>query len=143
MFEIIPFDHRNHVCAYNPFRDMEEMERSFWKGGLGEFRTDVSDDGNAFTVEAELPGFKKEDIHLDIDDDCLTISAEHSENKDESDEKKNYIRRERYYGSFSRSFDVSGIDTDAIKAEYNDGILKLTMPRKEPVAPAAKRLEIQ
>jgi HSP20 family protein len=143
MFEIIPFGRRNSVSNYDPFHDFYEMERNFFRGGLGEFRTDVSDDGKAFTVEAELPGFKKEDIHLDLDNECLTISAEHTEDNDDSDDKKNYIRRERYYGSFSRSFDVSGIDTDAIKAEYNDGILKLTLPRKEPAAPAAKRLEIE
>ena len=143
MFEIIPFGRRNSVSNYDPFHDFDEMERNFFRGGLGDFRTDVSDDGKSFTVEAELPGFKKEDIHLDLNDECLTISAEHSENKDESDEKKNFIRRERYYGSFSRSFDVTGIDTEAIKAEYTDGILKLTLPRKEPAAPAVKRLEIE
>ena len=66
MFEIIPFGRRNSVSSYDPFHDFDEMERNFFRGGLGEFRTDVSDDGKSFTVEAELPGFKKEDIHLDL-----------------------------------------------------------------------------
>lgn len=144
MFEIIPFDRRGHqVSAYDPFRAFDEMERSFFKNSLTEFRTDVSDNGDSYMVEAELPGFNKEDIQIGIDNDCLTISAERKYDKDDSDEKKNFIRRERYYGSYSRSFDVTGIDTDAIKAEYKDGVLNLTLPKKAPEIPASKKIEIQ
>jgi hypothetical protein len=67
MFEIIPFERRNNqVSSYDPFRAFDEMERSFFKNSLTEFRTDVSDNGDSFLVEAELPGFNKEDIHIDI-----------------------------------------------------------------------------
>jgi len=141
MFEIIPFDHRrSSVSSYNPFRDFDEMERAFFGNSVGQFRTDVLENSDSFIIEAELPGFKKEDISLDIDSDCLSIKAEHKE--DSSDEKKNYIRRERFYGSYSRSFDVSGVDTESIKAEYQDGILKLTLPKKAPEKPKTIHIDL-
>lgn len=142
MFELMPFGYRR-VSAYNPFRDFEEMSRSFWdNNNVSAFRTDITEKDGQYILEADLPGFKKEDISVDIDKDCLTITAEHkSEEKEENADS--YIRRERYYGSYTRSFNVKGIDTEAITAAYNDGVLTLTMPKKEPEVPAARRLEIK
>ena len=142
MFELMPFGYRR-ISAYNPFRDFEEMSRSFWDdSNVSAFRTDITEKDGKYILEADLPGFKKEDISVDIDKDCLTITAEHkSEEKEENADS--YIRRERYYGSYSRCFNVKGIDTEAITAAYNDGVLTLTMPKKEPEIPAARRLEIQ
>ena len=142
MFELMPFGYRR-VSAYNPFRDFEEMSRSFWdNNNVSAFRTDITEKDGKYILEADLPGFKKEDISVDIDKDCLTITAEHtSEEKEENADS--YIRRERYYGSYTRSFNVKGIDTEAITAAYNDGVLTLTMPKKEPEVPAARRLEIK
>ena len=138
----MPFGYRR-VSAYNPFRDFEEMSRSFWdNNNVSAFRTDITEKDGKYILEADLPGFKKEDISVDIDKDCLTITAEHkSEEKEENADS--YIRRERYYGSYTRSFNVKGIDTEAITAAYNDGVLTLTMPKKEPEVPAARRLEIK
>ena len=142
MFELMPFGYRR-VSAYNPFRDFEEMSRSFWdNNNVSAFRTDITEKDGKYVLEADLPGFKKEDISVDIDKDCLTISAEHKSEENEED-ANSYIRRERYYGSYSRCFNVKGIDTEAITAAYNDGVLTLTMPKKEPEIPAARRLEIQ
>ena len=142
MFELMPFGYRR-VSAYNPFRDFEEMSRSFWDdSNVSAFRTDITEKDGRYILEADLPGFKKEDISVDIDKDCLTISAEHKSEENEED-ANSYIRRERYYGSYSRCFNVKGIDTEAITAAYNDGVLTLTMPKKEPEIPAARRLEIQ
>lgn len=142
MFELMPFGYRR-VSAYNPFRDFEEMSRSFWdNNNVSAFRTDITEKDGKYILEADLPGFKKEDISVDIDKDCLTITAEHkSEEKEENADS--YIRRERYYGSYTRSFNVKGIDTEAITAAYNDGVLTLTMPKKETEVPAARRLEIK
>lgn len=142
MFELMPFGYRR-VSTYNPFRDFEEMSRSFWdNNNVSAFRTDITEKDGKYVLEADLPGFKKEDISVDIDKDCLTITAEHkSEEKEENADS--YIRRERYYGSYTRSFNVKGIDTEAITAAYNDGVLTLTMPKKEPEVPAARRLEIK
>ena len=144
MFELIPFGgHR--VSAYDPFRTFDEMERSFFGesrgNALSSFRTDVVDTGDAYKLDAELPGFKKEDIKIDVENDVLTISAERKLDNDES--KPNFVKRERFYGSYSRSFDVSGIEVDQIEAAYNDGVLTLTMPKKVETAPASRRLEIK
>ena len=146
MFELIPFERRgNRVSTYDPFRMLDEMERSFFGGNshpaMSSFRTDVTDTGDAFVLDAELPGFKKEDIKIDVENDCLTISAERK--LDEEEKQKNFIKRERFYGSFSRSFDVSGVNVDGIEAAYNDGILKLTMPKKVETVPPTRRLEIK
>ena len=144
MFELIPFDRSfRRMANFDPFREMENMERSFFGSGnvVSAFRTDVSDTGDAFVLECELPGFKKEDIGIDIENDCLTIAVERK--LDEENKKPNFVKRERFYGSFSRSFDVTGINTDAIEAKYLDGILTLTLPKKVETAPASRRLEIQ
>ena len=146
MFELIPFDRRgSRVSVYDPFRMFDEMERSLFNGGsnsaLASFRTDVTDTGDAFVLDAELPGFKKEDIKIDIENDCLTISAERK--ADSKEEKDNYVKRERFYGSFSRSFDVSGINVDEIEAGYNDGVLTVKLPKKSAEVPASRRLEIK
>ena len=146
MFELIPFDRRNHsVSAFDPFRAFDDMERSFFRDvpSVASFRTDVTDTGDAYKLEAELPGFKKEDIKIDVEDDCLTISAERKVDEDKKDEKNNFVKRERYSGSYSRSFDVSGINIDGIEASYTDGVLTLTMPKKAAEVPASRRLEIK
>ena len=140
MFGMIPFDRH-----YSSLFDMlDNFERNFFGSSnntASSFRTDIRDEGDKFVLEAELPGFKKEDIKLDLKDGILTISAQHSQ---ESEEKQNsYIRRERRYGSFSRSFDVSGIQEDHITAAYNNGVLELTLPKAQPVVPAARQIDIQ
>lgn len=144
MFELIPFDrHARSVAAFDPFRELDELERSFFGNGrnVSSFRTDVIDTGDAYKLEAELPGFKKDDIQIDVENDVLTISAKRSEEK--KDEKHNVVKRERFYGSFSRSFDVSGINVDGIEASYTDGVLTLTMPKKQELLPVSRRLEIK
>ena len=144
MFELIPFDrHIRSAASFDPFRMLDEMDRHFFNSApaVSAFRTDVIDTGDAFKLECELPGFKKEDIKIDIENDCLTISAERS--SDDKDEKDNYVKRERFYGSFTRSFDVSGINVDNIEAGYSDGVLTVTLPKKAAEVPASRRLEIK
>ena len=144
MFELIPFDrHSRNMAGFDPFRMLNEMDRRFFTGvpSVSVFNTDVIDTGDAFKLECELPGFKKEDIKIDIENDCLTISAERS--SDDKDEKENYVKRERFYGSFTRSFDVSGINVDNIEAGYSDGVLTVTLPKKAAEVPASRRLEIK
>lgn len=144
MFELTPFVKRSHVATYDPFRLFDEMERSFFKGSeLGDFRADIRDTGDAYELEADLPGVKKEDIKVDLDNNYLTISAERHAEKDEKDKKGNYVRRERSYGSYSRSFDVTGVQTEQITAEYTDGVLKLHLPKKQEALPTTRRLEIR
>ena len=144
MFELIPFDrHIRSAASFDPFRMLDEMDRRLMTSvpAVTAFRTDVLDTGDAFKLECELPGFKKEDIKLDVENDCLTISAERK--AETKDEKENYVKRERMYGSFTRCFDVSGINVDGIEASYTDGMLNVTLPKKAAEVPASRRLEIK
>lgn len=139
MFELTPFTTRN--LFYNPFRELDAVERSFFGSSSNVFKTDIVDKGDKLILEAELPGFKKEDINVDVDGDYLTISATRSSTADHSD--GDYIRCERTAGSFSRSYDISSVIADEISAEYKDGILSLTMPKKKDAIPAQRHLEIK
>lgn len=145
MFELTPFGRRvNGVRTYNPFRELEEMQKAFFGGShIGEFKTDIKDNGDSYLLEADLPGFKKEDIHVDMDGNYMTITAERHSDAEEKDKEGNYIRCERSYGSFTRSFDISEVKAEGITAEYKDGVLRLTMPKKEAAIPTSRRLEIQ
>ena len=142
MFGMIPFERSDD----NFFDLFDNFERKFFgnsNAAIPDFRTDIRDAGDRFVLEAELPGFNKEDIKLDVKDGILTISAQHSENKDEKDDKGSYIRRERRFGSFTRSFDVTGVDEEHITASYNNGVLELNLPKAVPVVPEAKRIAIE
>ena len=141
MFELIPFDRRMHrVSNYDPFREMDEFFNNTTRNVTNPFATDVIDNGDSFELNAELPGFKKEDINLSIENDCLTISAERKLNKEEK--VPNFIKRERFYGSYSRSFDLTGIDVDKISAAYVDGVLKLTLPKETEEVPVSRSIKI-
>ena len=144
MYEMMPFTRSHGVDLYRPFRDLEELERSLFAGsGAAAFKTDIRDAGDVYVLEADLPGMKKEDIHIDIDGDHLSISAQRTSHTEEKDSEGAYIRCERSYGAFSRSFDISGIRSEDISAAYDNGVLTLTMPKQAPAVPAARRLEIQ
>lgn len=145
MLNLVPYSHkRNDTSIYNPFRMFDELERSFFgSNDIAEFKTDIREEGDSYVMEADLPGFKKEDIKIDLDDNLLTISAERHSNYEEKDKKGNFLRCERSFGSYSRSFGIDGIQTDAIKASYNDGVLKLVLPKAQPVVAPSRRLEIE
>ena len=131
---LVPYARKNHtVSNFNPFHDFDELERAFFSdNALSEFKTDIQEDGDSFVLEADLPGFKKEDIHVDIADDRLTVSAERHSNYEDKDKKGNYIRRERFYGTCSRSFYVGDdVTEEDIKAKFEDGILKINVPKRE------------
>jgi len=142
---LVPYTRKNHdVSMYNPFNDFDALERAFFSdNSIGEFKTDIQDNGKEYVLEADLPGFKKEDIHVDLEKNNLTISAERHSDFEEKDKKGNYVRCERSYGSYQRSFDTTGIDTAGIKAAYQNGVLKLTLPKKTEEQPTAKRLSIE
>lgn len=139
MFGITPFE-RNDL--WNPFRDFEkEFIKGF--GTVSHCRTDIKDEGDKYLLECEMPGFDKNDIKIDISGSALTLCAEHKTENDDKNSKGEYIRRERTYGSYCRSFDISNIDENAISAEYTNGILKLTLPKKAKEQPQTKRIEIK
>ena len=117
------------------------MEKKLFNSDSLAFRTDVKETDDSYVLEAELPGFKKEDIAIDIEDNYLTISAKREYQKEDKD-KHNYIRRERAYGSFTRSFDITGIDSNSITAAYKDGVLELKLPKEKIETPDKRRLQI-
>lgn len=106
-----------------------------------QMRVDVKEANDAYQVHAELPGIKKEDIHVHIDGPVVSISAERKQSK-EVKEGERVLRTERYFGEVSRSFQL-GADVDEAKAtaKFNDGVLELTLPKKAPAQ--TKRLVIE
>lgn len=142
MFELMPFNRRRNEASL--FDYLDNMERSFFGDmtqNLAQFRTDILDRGDHYELQAELPGFEKEDIHIGLEGDILTVTAEHREDKEVK--QKNFVRRERKVGSFSRSFDVSGIDTERIDASYKHGVLALKLPKAEPSATGSRQIDIR
>ncbi len=95
-------------------------------------KTDIKEHDNCYDLTIDLPGVKKEDIKAELNDGYLTVSAENNTSKDEKDENGKYICRERYSGSYSRSFYVGDAVTEEdISAKFENGTLKLTVPKKE------------
>ena len=93
-------------------------------------KTDVRETEDSYLVDIDLPGFKKDEIKLDLKDGYLTISASKGLDKDEKDKKGRYIRQERYAGACSRSFYVGeGVEAKDFAAKFEDGILKISMPK--------------
>ncbi len=139
MFELTPFDSRHYMSDFfDPFASVfSGFEREFLP-----MRTDIEDAGESYELKAEMPGFKKEDIKIDLNGDTLTISAEHKEDE-KIRERGKIVRRERRYGSYKRSFDVSGVDTEKIAADYKDGILYMVLPKKAPETPHSRRIELK
>lgn len=138
MFDLTPFD-RNERKLWNQFMNLDFFD-DFDKS-MRKMRTDVIDKGDRYILEAELPGFSKEDIKLDIEGDYLTICAEHSEER--SHDKKDFVHRERRYGSFTRSFNIADVKAEEIKAKYKGGILELDMPKKDGSRPSVRRIDIE
>ena len=136
MFELTPYSTRRSVIdPFNFFNDFFGTNNAPM-----ELRTDISDKGDAFVLEADLPGFKKDDIKIDLENDRLTIKAERQ--SEHEDNRNGYVRRERHFGSFERSFDVSGIDTSGIRANYTDGVLTLTLPKRPELVPDNRSIAI-
>ena len=92
-------------------------------------KTDVRETESSYEVDIDLPGFKKEDIKLDLENGYLTVSAQKGLDKDEQDKNGRYIRQERYTGSCSRSFYVGDMKPSDVAAKYEDGILKISLPK--------------
>ena len=125
-----------------PFEDDFFGKRNplYGKKAKNMMKTDVKEHETGYEVDIDLPGFKKDELNLDLTDGYLTISASKGLDKDEEDKKGKYIRKERYAGSMSRSFYVGdGITEDDIKAKYENGILKLSIPKKEAKAVEQKK----
>jgi HSP20 family protein len=138
-----------NLTRYEPFElglePFDELFRGFfrpvrWEKELPQFKLDVKEDDKAYTVHADLPGVKKEDIRVTIDGSLVTVSAE-TRRESEQKEGEKVLKRERYFGKVSRSFSLDrDVDEAAASAKYTDGVLELSLPKK--AASTQKRLEI-
>ena len=124
------------------------FERDFWgrknplygKNAKNLMKTDIREHDEGYELDIDLPGFKKDEITIDLDNGYLTISAAKGLDKDEQDKKGKYIRKERYAGAVQRSFYVGDAVTEEdVKAKFEDGILRLSIPKKDAKAVETKK----
>ena len=124
------------------------FERDFWgrknplygKNANKIMKTDIREHDTGYELDVDLPGFKKDEINVELENGYLTISATKGLDKDEQDKKGKYIRRERYAGAMQRSFYVGDeVTQEDIKAKFEDGILRLSIPKKDAQAVETKK----
>lgn len=117
----------------NMFPPMSASRMLYGKNARNIMKTDVRETDSNYELDVDLPGFKKDEVKLELKDGMLTIRAAKGLDKDEKDDQGRYIRQERYAGACSRSFYVGdGLDPSDVKARFEDGILKISMPRQTP-----------
>jgi len=153
MFGLVPFGQRKNLARkddgfqslFDVFNEPFFHDDFFapMAGWGGSFKVDVKDNGSAYELTADLPGMKKEDIHLSYENSYLTISAQQKTEKDEKDTQGNYIRRERGMGSMSRSFYIDNIDENKIAAEFKDGVLTVDLPKAAVEVQKSKQISIK
>lgn len=126
---------------YTGFRDFDDIDRRLYgKNAAHVMKTDVHEKEEGYEVDIDLPGFKKDEIQLNLENGYLTVSAAKGLDKDEQDKKGKVIRRERYAGSMQRSFYVGDALTEEdVKARFEDGVLKLSIPKKDAQAVPEKK----
>jgi HSP20 family protein len=139
-----------NIARFTPFEDtFDDLFRGFFVrpvgyegwGEVAQFRVDVSEDEKAYTLRAEIPGVKKEDIHITVDGDTVAISAE-VKNEKEVNEGARVLRSERHYGKVYRAFTLGqAVEEAGADAKYSDGVLQLTLPKK--AAAQAKRIAVK
>jgi len=116
--------------------DGEELEKGTWAPAV-----DIYETNDSFVVSADLPGLNKDEIQIDLKDNTLTLKGE--KKFEEKVSKDNYIRIERAYGSFVRSFTLpQNVDPEKIKAKYKEGVLEITIPKKEEAKPKQIKVEL-
>ena len=122
---------------------MQDFFPSFYGRNSGRkyMRTDIKESDDAYTMEVELPGMDKKDIHIDLKEGYLNISVK-KEEKNEGGKKENYIHRERSF-SCSRSYYVGDVNKEEIKAKYENGILSVVIPKEAPARPQENKIEIE
>jgi HSP20 family protein len=133
------------LARVDPFADIDDMFKGFFMRPVlfegkpqMEIKMDLKEDDKAYTVHAEIPGVKKEDIQVSIDGNRVSISAETKTEKEEKEGEK-VLHSERYYGKVARNFTLANdVDEAKAKAKYADGVLELTLPKKEGATTARK-----
>lgn len=138
------------ITRYDPFQDIDDLFKGFFVRPVTfegqpqpqlQIKMDVKENDKAYTVHADIPGVKKEDIKVTVEGNQVSINAETKKQKEEKEGDK-VLRSERYYGKVSRTFTLAhDVDEGAAQAKYADGVLELTLPKK--AASATRTLAIQ
>lgn len=147
MANITRFDPFKELARIDPFGGFDDLFKGFmvrpvFQGmpTITQFKLDVSEDDKAYTIKAEIPGVKKEDIKISVDGNVVSISAEVKKESEQKEGKK-VVHSERYYGQVARSFTLaSDVDEAGAKATYTDGVLEAVLPKKQGVA--AKQITV-
>ncbi len=150
MYGLTPYRRRNnHITRRNgDFFDMQDLFENFWNDSFfptffnnsRQMKVDIKENDEEYVVDAELPGVNKNEINLEIHDDILTIAVNH--NEEVKEERTNYIRKERRTNSISRSFQLENIKNEDITAKFENGILSIRLPKKEPGRVKTKKIDI-
>lgn len=151
MFGMVPFNHKRGQMqgGEDRFTDMDRLFEQFFNDSVfprffsqsGLMKVDIRDDGDAYVLEAELPGVKKENVHIDAEDGRLTIAVEQDERNEEKGDS--YVRRERRTSAMRRSFSLDGVDANRISAKMENGVLTLRLPKQEPAKESGRRIDIE
>lgn len=146
MFDLIPFRRNQLTRPGEHFSQFLEnlFDEDFFSplvSARTAFRVDLKETDDAYVVEADLPGVKKEDIKIGLQKNYLIITAQRNEVTEEKQE--NYVRQERRHGQLQRSFYVTNINEDKVSAEYKDGVLKITLPKKTKTEEFTKTIDIK
>jgi HSP20 family protein len=150
MFGINPYRRNSGIIKKN--NDAFDIERFFesffndpffptFSSGGSQIKVDIKENDMEYIVEAELPGVSREEITVDLKDDRLTIAVERNEQINV--EKENYIRRERKYGSMSRTFSVPNIIREKASAKFENGILSIILPKRDHTLPGSSKIQIE
>lgn len=108
-----------------------------------DMKCDIYEKGGFVHIELDVPGFDKKDIKIDVEDGILTIEANKHQETEDKDEERNYYRKERFYGTFRRQFNVGNIEENKINAKFNNGVLKISFPKEEEKKETKKFIEIK
>lgn len=147
MFDMVPFRKNNNLARKGDFFD--QMMNNFLDDDFltpqnyfgNSFRVDLKENDNEYIVEADLPGIKKEAIDLSYENNYLTVTAKREDTVE--DKSGNYVRRERSYGEFKRSFYIDNVDESKIDASFNDGVLRINLPKIDKTKISRRRIDIR
>ena len=125
----------NNIFRISPMKHEREFNHLM--------KTDIKEDENSYSLEIEMPGYDKKDINLELKDGYLSVSAKREKETDEKDKKGNYVKRERVFGSVSRTYFVGkDVKEEDVKAKLENGMLNIFVPKKKPELEQHKKIEI-
>ena len=144
-FDLISRNEREPLGFFDGWFDdfMPMFSRREMKEFNSIMKTDVKETEKDYILDVDLPGFKKEDVNLNLENGYLTISAKREHKVDNENRKENFVRRERSFGQFSRSFYVGDVEQDEIEAHLENGILTIKLPKEEEKKAKSNRIEIK